>query len=119
VTEIIEFPLEIESVAEQFSAALLPKLRAAYPLQGRIVQEAPDSILLNIGAVQGVRPGLRLEVFGTEEPMCLGGKLIGYKQLPVGLIEVTSVQDQFAQGKVLEQTVVFEPGWKVREVHRP
>jgi tetratricopeptide (TPR) repeat protein len=77
VTEIIELPLEIESVAEQFSAALLPKLRAAYPLQGRIVQAAPDSILLNIGAAHGVRPGLRLEVFGAEEPKRLEGRLIG------------------------------------------
>jgi hypothetical protein len=36
-------------------------------------------------------------------------------QLPVGLIEVTSVEPRLAQARALEQTVAFEPGWKVME----
>jgi len=119
VTEIITLPLGLEKIAEQVATTLLHKLHAAYPVQGRIVQVTPARILLNIGTEHGITPGLRLEVFGTEEPLSLDGKVIGYNRPRVGLIEVTGFQDRFAQTVVLEQTVPFVQGWKVKEVQGP
>jgi ribosomal protein S4E len=51
----------------------------------------------------------------NEEPLHLDGKVVSSYQLPVGLIEVTSVEPRLAQARALEQTVAFEPGWKVME----
>jgi tetratricopeptide (TPR) repeat protein len=119
LTEIIALPFGIDRVAEQLAITLLHKLRVAYPLQGRIVQVMPAGILLNIGREHGMTPGLKLEVFGAEEPLRVDGQVIGYQRPHVGLIEVTSFQDRFAQATVLEQTVPLVPGWKVKEVQEP
>jgi hypothetical protein len=119
VTEIITLPLGQEKIAEQLATTLLHKLRAAYPVQGRIVQVTPTHTLLNVGTEHGITPGLRLEVFGTEEPLSLDGRVIGYNRPRVGLLEVTGVQDQFAQTVVREQTMPLVQGWKVKEVQGP
>jgi tetratricopeptide (TPR) repeat protein len=119
VTEIIALPLGIDRVTEQLATTLLHKLRTAYPLQGRIVQVTSDGILLNLGAEHGLTPGLRLEVFGAEEPVGFDSKVLGYHRQRVGLLEVTGLQDRFAQAMVLEQTVPFVQGWKVKEVPGP
>jgi tetratricopeptide (TPR) repeat protein len=114
VTDALGSSLESERVVDRLAATLVQKLRAAYPLQGRILQAAPQRLLLNIGAEQGVTPGMTLQVL-NEEPLHLDGKAISAYQLPVGLIEVTSVEPRLAQARALEQTVAFEPGWKVKE----
>ena len=73
---------------------------------------------MNIGAEQGVTPGRTLQVFGTEEPIELDGKIVGYRGPPVGLIEVTTVEAMLSEARVLEQTAPFQTGWKVKEVPR-
>jgi hypothetical protein len=119
VTKIVALPSGIDQVVEQLATTLLHKLRAAYPVQGRIVQVTPEHILLNIGMEHGLTSGLRLEVLGTEEALNLDGKIIGYRRPRVGLLEVTGFHDPFAQAMVLEQTVPFVQGWKVKEVPGP
>jgi hypothetical protein len=104
---------------EQAVKGLLHALRQAYPLQGRLAGLTPQGVILNIGAEQGVRPGLVLQVFGTEEALEVEGKVVGYHRTPVGRIEVTSVEARLAQARVLEQTAAFQPGWKVQEVQAP
>jgi tetratricopeptide (TPR) repeat protein len=119
VTRIVALPSGIDQVVEQLATALLHKLRVAYPVQGRIVQVTPEHILLNIGTEHGLTSGLRLEVLGAEESLNLDGKIIGYRRPRVGLLEVTGFQEAFAQAMVLEQTVPFMQGWKVKEVPGP
>ena len=119
VTEILDLPLGVDDVADQVAGDLLAKLNEAYPLQGRIVQAASEGVMLNIGADHGVVPGLKLHVFGADEPIRLDGKIIGYNRSQVGLIEVSSVQEGFAQANVLEQTTDFVKGWKVKEALEP
>jgi class 3 adenylate cyclase/CHAT domain-containing protein/Tfp pilus assembly protein PilF len=118
VVELVEPPRGIEGVAEHVSKALLQKLREAYPLQGRIAQITSQGILVNIGAEQGVTPRLTLQVFGIEAPVELEGKIVGYRRLPVGLLEVTAVEATLSQARVLEQTEPFQQGWKVKEAQR-
>ena len=119
VTEMMEPSVTLDRTIDKFAATLLQKLRVAYPLQGRLAQVTPEGVILNIGAKQGVMPGLTLQVFGKEEPIPLNGKVIGYNRPQVGLIEVTSVEAELARAKVLEQTVPLEQGWKVKEVQEP
>jgi Tfp pilus assembly protein PilF len=116
ITEIMDSPHEMDSITKQFSTTLLQKLQAAYPLQGRIVQVASDGIVLNIGAMQGVTTGMRLEVFGVEAPVHIAGIVLGARPPSMGLVEVTEVQERVAQAKILQHTAAFEPGWKVKEI---
>jgi tetratricopeptide (TPR) repeat protein len=109
-------PLEREGIADQLIATLAQKLRAAYPLQGRIVETTDAEVVLNIGADHGIVPGLTLRVFGEDDPPSAGGKTTSPRRRQVGMVEVTSVEDaQLSRAKVLQQTVAFVPGWKVRE----
>jgi CHAT domain-containing protein/predicted negative regulator of RcsB-dependent stress response len=117
-TEMVTQPDQLGGVVEQVSQALLTKLRQTYPLQGRIVQITPEGIFLNIGAERGITPGLVFQVFGKENPLQLDGQVVGYRREPVGFLEVTSVEGQFAQAKVLqlEPQTTLQQGWKVQEV---
>jgi tetratricopeptide (TPR) repeat protein len=109
--------LGIDAVVERVSRALLRQLHEAYPLQGRIAQVTPPGMIVNLGAEQGATPGLMLQVF-TEAPIEVDGKIVSYRGLPVGLIEVIHVEATLSQARVLEQTAPFQPGWKVKEVPR-
>jgi tetratricopeptide (TPR) repeat protein len=117
-TEIVTQPDQLGGVVAHVSQTLLTKLRQTYPLQGRIVQIAPEGIFLNIGAERGITPGLVFQVFGKENPLQLDGQVVGYRRESVGFLEVTSVDGQFAQAKVLqlEPQTTLQQGWKVQEV---
>jgi tetratricopeptide (TPR) repeat protein len=116
--EPVEPSRGIDGALERASRALLQQLHEAYPLQGRIAQVTPQGIIVNIGAEQGMASGRTLQVFGAEEPIEIEGKIVGYRGLPIGLIEVTNVEATLSQARVLEQTAPFQAGWKVQEVRR-
>jgi tetratricopeptide (TPR) repeat protein len=116
VTETFETSEALDRAVAQLSRTLLTQVRQKYPLQGRIARLTPEVVLLDIGTAQGVTPGVTLQVFGSEEPLERNGKVVDYHRIPVGLVEVTSVATQFAQARVLEQSVALQAGWKVQEV---
>jgi tetratricopeptide (TPR) repeat protein len=113
---LLQPPLEREGIADPLVAPLVQKLRTAYPLQGRIVETTDDEVVLNIGADHGVVPGLTLQVLGDDDPSSAGGTTASPRRRQVGMLEVTRVEDaRLSRAKVLQQTVAFGPGWKVRE----
>jgi hypothetical protein len=67
-------------------------------------------VVLNIGSDQGVIPGLIMQAFGSAEQSELGHH--------VGLIEVTVVEAQRSQARVLEHTEALQQGWKVQEMQQ-
>jgi hypothetical protein len=103
-TEMIEAPETIGGTVAQIAQVLLQQLRQRYPLQGRIVTLTPQAVTLNIGAQQGVTPGVVLEVFRE-----------GDVHDPVGRLEVIRVEAQSSRARVLEQTEDIQPDWRVRE----
>jgi class 3 adenylate cyclase/tetratricopeptide (TPR) repeat protein len=113
---IVERPDDIARAVQRVSKALLHALRQAYPLRGRIARVTPQGVILNLGTEQGVTPGLVMQVFGPAEPLEISGEVIGYRPTPVGRIQVTEVEAQFAQARVLEQTEALQQGWKVQEL---
>jgi tetratricopeptide (TPR) repeat protein len=114
-TEVVESAGRLDGAVQQAVKALLPALHQAFPLQGRLARVTPQGVVLNIGAEQGVTAGLVLQVFGTEEPLEVDGRVVGYHRPPVGRIEVTSVEAGLAQARILEQAEPLQPGWKVQE----
>jgi tetratricopeptide (TPR) repeat protein len=118
MVEPVEPSRGLDGTVERVSRALLQQLHESYPLQGRIASMTPQGIMVNIGAEQGVTLGLALQVFGTERPIELDGKVVGHQRLPVGRLEVTAVEATLSQTRVLEQAEPFQQGWKVKEVPR-
>jgi tetratricopeptide (TPR) repeat protein len=102
VTEAYDTPPALDSLVQRLATTLLDAAHAAYPLQGRLVDVTPTGVTVNIGARHGVSTGLLLQVLDQD--------------VPVGLLEVTTVLPQSAQGRVLQQPGPWQPGWKVREV---
>lgn len=104
----------LDGLAEHFASTIVQKLRAVYPLQGRLLRVAEPQVIINIGMEHGVTPGMTLEIL-QEVPLQLYGTVAGVQMLNVGLIEVTRVEPKLAQGRIVEQTGTFEAGWKVKE----
>jgi tetratricopeptide (TPR) repeat protein len=101
----------LDGVAEQLVSNLLQHLHLTYPLHARIVSDVSDPsqeiVMLNIGADQGVTPGLTMRVLGPAGP--------------VGVIKVTHIEKQQSQARIVEKTdtVDFQKDWKVQEVLQP
>ena len=115
-TEVMTTPATFETTVTSLAQTLLRKVRQVYPLRGQIVQVTPQGVLLNIGAEQGVTPGLMLQVFGSEEPILVDGKVVDYFREPVGQIKVTTVQPRLALAESLDSTAPLQQEWKVQEV---
>jgi hypothetical protein len=114
VAKLVEAPDDLPGLVEQVSKDLLHEIRQTYPLQGRISRLTPESnVILNIGAQQGVTSGLVLRVFGDDAALNNNGKDM---PAPVGRLEVTRVEAQACQARVLEQSEPLMPGNKVREM---
>ena len=103
-------PSPLPGAVEQLSHTLLQQVRQLYPLRGRIIQSSLQGVVLNIGSDQGVIPGLIMQVFGSAEQ--------GEPGRHVGQIEVTVVEAQRSQARVLEYTEVLQQAWQVQEVAR-
>ena len=109
--EVSGTPGTFAGMVEQLARALLQQVRQAYPLRGRIVHVNSQGVVLNIGAVQGVIPGLRLRVLGDAEPESMDS--------PMALIEVTATEAQRSQARVVAHSAAVQQGWKVQEVRQP
>ena len=117
VVDMVEPPVELGALVERATRKLLQEIRRAYPLRGRIERlTSQGHIVLNIGARQGMTPGLILQVFESDGPLTANDTAI---HIPVGRIEVTHVEPQRAVCRVLEQSGVMQPGSKVQEVVAP
>lgn len=93
-----------EEVAEVLGKALLERLRAEYPLYGRIVSLEEDAIVLNVGSGEGIVPGMKMAVFGDAQ---------GEK---VGEVEITSVQEASSRGRIVSRSGDLREGLTVREL---
>jgi len=60
---------ELSAVSEQLSKKLIEKLKALYPLRGRIEQITGEEIQINLGDKVGVREGQRFKV--VDQPVTL------------------------------------------------
>jgi tetratricopeptide (TPR) repeat protein len=98
----------LDGMAEQLASTLLQHIHHTYQLRARIASVTPqDMIVLNIGADQGVAPGLTMRILGPDGP--------------AGLIEVTHIEKQQSQARILNKivTVGLQKDWKVQEVQKP
>jgi tetratricopeptide (TPR) repeat protein/peroxiredoxin len=101
------------AVAAKLADGIARALHDKYPLKGRIASVDASGILLNLGKKHGLRAGQIFNVLGKSEPVELNGKILGYRETKLGQLEVTDVQEGFAQAKVVDKTGEWAPNQRV------
>lgn len=93
-------PLDL---APKFAKAVQKAVAEKYPLKGRIAEVEGDQVMINLGKRHGVQTGARFNVVGDGKPIELNGKILGYKPVQLGNLEVTTVEDQMSYAKVAKK----------------
>ncbi len=113
----LELDAPSEEPLKRLAQKMLEKIQRAYPLRGRIVWVGNENhLLINIGTKQGVTSGTVLKIIRDGDPFTSGDEIIGYEKEEVGLLEITSVKENFSHGKVLKKIRDIEKGMKVEEI---
>jgi hypothetical protein len=94
---------EKDEVAERLSREMLKRIRAEYPLRGKILSLEGDSVFLDIGYRDGVAAGYKMNVLSED------------KGLNIGELEIISVEENTSIAKTISQRVEFKEGLKTRE----
>lgn len=105
----------VSGLSDEIVADLLGKHR----LQGLIGDaEEEDNVVINLGEIHGLKPGRRFAILNEGDPITVGGKTIGNKEVPVGVLEVKEVQPEMAVARVVqkEEGAVVENGTRIREL---
>lgn len=116
VMESAEKETGIDALAEEVARRVIEKLEVQYPLRGKIISLESEELVLNIGADQGVTPGITMKVLAEVNPVQLEGRLIVPQGREVGKIEITSVESSLAYAKILEKDDDIQVGFKVEEL---
>jgi len=106
----------IDNVVKQLEKGLEKSGR----LQGRIADASDkNAVLINLGSVHGVKPGMRFAIIGKGKPITVGGRTIPGKPSMLGTLEVTDiVNDQLSQCKTvdLKDGATLAKDTKIREI---
>lgn len=85
-------------------AGLLGKMLEQHTVQGLIADAADESqVIINLGARHGVDVGERFVILEEGEPIQVGNRTIPGRKIKAGTLEITSVEDEFSIGKVVEK----------------
>lgn len=73
---------------------------------------------INLGKIHGIKEGIVFTLLQSGEPLEINGRRVGVKQIPVGKIEITEVENEFSIGNytLSNQSVKIEKGMKVKGV---
>jgi len=110
---------DFDLLAEKIAQSIIEKLKIDYPLRGKILSLKGEELILNIGAEQGVKPGITMKILAAMEPIQKKGKWIIPKGKECGTLEVTSVEQDLAYAKILKKNGDIGIGFKVEEVIAP
>ena len=95
---------------------ILQTVVSRYPLQGFVVRKNGDTLMLNIGANQGVVQGVRFEVVRQAEPIEYKGRLLQGAAEVIGQLEVVRIDPDLCYARIVKQTQPIQPDDKVREM---
>ncbi len=111
---------DLDGMMDAFVQELVNKIAAKRRLQGLIAEATDDTaVIINLGAKHGVQPGQRFSIIEEGDPIEAGGKVIGRRQVTVGVLEVKEVQEGLSICSVLQKNedVQLAKDTKVKEVY--
>jgi hypothetical protein len=97
---------DTEVVAEGFGQNILSKIREIYPLQGTVLSFDKNTVVLDIGAKDGVTVGLKMKVLSKTEG-------IGAE---IGRLEIISIDEDTSNARIVTQSGDFQEGLDVKEL---
>jgi hypothetical protein len=95
---------------------LLRTIIQAYPLRGFIIKTDNDTVLLNLGADQGVVSGTRFSVIESAEPIVYKGRTLKKAPKIIAALEVVSVEPDLCQARIVEKERDLKSDDKVQEI---
>ena len=116
VMESVEKGMGIDEFSKKMAQDVMEKLKSHYPLRGRIVSLESRNLVLDIGADQGVKPGIKMKVLAEGKPVQVKGKMIVPKGREIGKIEITSVEPNLAYARIIEKYDDIQVGFKIEEL---
>jgi len=103
-TETVNKYDKIDSLVDKLVADVLTKIVNGRQLQGLIADPvADDNVIINLGKGHGVKVGQTFTVIKEGAPIEAGGKILGYREEKMAMLEVTQVEDQYAICKVVKK----------------
>lgn len=85
-------------------------------IRGTVISVSDNSITINLGKSHGIKEGCVLTILQQGEPIEVNGKKVGFRQIPVGQIEIQEVENEYSTGtlKLTKQDAKVEKGMKVK-----
>lgn len=104
------------TTAEKSAAALGERIKATYPLRGKIaLVEDEGQVIINLGKKHGILAGTQMKIIAEGSPIVIDGKVIGHRKKKVGLLEITEVEEKLSYGRLQEQVAKVEVNQMVME----
>lgn len=86
-----------QAVVGKMAKELITHLTENRELKGLVADAADESnVIINLGGKHGVSVGQVFNVLEEGEPIEVGGRVIAHRQKPVGKLEVTEVNEDYA-----------------------
>lgn len=85
-------------------------------VRGTVISVSDNSATVNLGKIHGIKEGCVLTILQQGEPIEVNGKKVGFRQVPVGHIEIQEVENEYSTGvlKLTKQGTKVEKGMKVK-----
>jgi hypothetical protein len=118
LSEPLDGPDKILTVADKTAGIILDRLVRDYPLKGKIVAVEGGQVVVNLGSSAGATVGMRMNAV-VEKPITADGQVIATELVRTGSIEITQVQENGSFAKVVSHAGTLSKETKVIEVARP
>ncbi len=92
-------PIDPAEIAADFGKRIAAAIKENYPLKGRIAEIDGDITIINLGKKHNIVPGMVFQVLTEGKPIELEGRILGYREVQDGQIEVTRVEDLLSYAK--------------------
>lgn len=107
------------AVAAPVVTQMLEKVTEDRELRGLIADaSSEDAIIINLGRNHGAAEGQRFAVLEEGAPIEVGGRVIAHRQRQVAVIEITTLEEEYAIGTLVEKRdgATLAKGMKIKAV---
>ena len=96
---------------EQMMDSLADSIKKDFPIEGYIVMVSGKRVMIDLGKINGVDPGMRFLAFRKGAPVRhpVTGKMLKGEDIKIGTIEVQTVQTDTSWAEIIQE----EPGAKI------
>ena len=109
-------PKTVDRELFRLNRDILRTVMQNYPLQGFIVENSGEQVLINLGEKQGVVQGTTFAVLADREPKKYQKKILSGSAREIGHIEIIKVESDLSIARIVNHEIPLEAGHKIREM---